>query len=284
MSQIQMSPLGRFEKVLLPTDGSEFSRGAERIAIEMSRHSGAQLLAISVLLKGSSFGYLAPETDARLEEESAQHLSGLKREAEAAGVRCVTSVIYADDPYKGIVEAAKDNQGDIIVMGRRGRRGLARLMLGDATAKVIGYAPCSVMVVPKSSSMWRHVVLATDGSRSSDAATVTAAAVAKCCATPIAVLSVRVPSHSERRQAEAQSIVDRALKYLAQEGVAAQGVIDDGLADEVIIKHANQAPDALIVLGSHGRTGFGRVLFGSKTERVINQANCPVLVVGAGSA
>lgn len=58
MSQIQMSPLGRFEKFLVPTDGSEFSRGAERVAIEMSRHSGAQLLAIRVLLKGSSFGYL----------------------------------------------------------------------------------------------------------------------------------------------------------------------------------------------------------------------------------
>lgn len=284
MSQIQMSPLGRFEKLLLPTDGSEFSRGAERIAIEMARRSGAQLIAMRIVLRSSSLGYLAPEADAKLEDEASIHLARLKQEAGGAGVNCMTTVQYADDPYKGIVDAAKDMQVDMIVMGRRGRRGLARLMLGDATAKVIGYAPCSVMVVPKSSSMWRHLLLATDGSRSSDAATVSAAAVAKCCDTPITVLSVRVPSHSERRQAEAQPIVDRALKYLAQEGVTAKGLVDEGLADEIVLKVAGEIGDGLIVLGSHGRTGFGRVLFGSKTERVINHANCPVLVVGAASS
>ena len=283
MGRIQMSPLGRFERFLLPTDGSEFSRGAEKLAIAMCRHSGGRLVVMRVVLKGAG-GYLAPETDAKDEQGANEDIARLKREVEAAGIDCTTALRFADDPYKAIVEEARDTQADIIVMGRRGRRGLARLMLGDATAKVMGYAPCPVMVVPKSANMWGHMLLATDGSRSSDAATVTAAAMAKCCGTPLTVLSVKVPSHSERRQAEAQPIVDRAVNYLRQEGVTAEGLVKDGLADEVIVDVANDLGDVLIVLGSHGRTGLGRALFGSKTERVINHANCAVLVVGGDSA
>lgn len=283
MSQIQMSPLGRFECFLLPTDGSEFSRGAEKLAIAMCAYSRGRLVVMRAVLRGAG-GYLAPETDAKDEQEAKDDLARLKRKVEAAGVDCTTALRFASDPYKAIVEEARDMHADIIVMGRRGRRGLARLMLGDATAKVMGYAPCPVMVVPKSAGMWRHMLLATDGSRSSDAATVTAAAMAKCCGTPLTVLSVKVPIHTEQRQAEAQPIVDRAVNYLRQEGVAAEGLIKEGLADEVIVDVANDLGNVLIILGSHGRTGLVWALFGSKTERVINHANCAVLVVGGGSA
>ena len=108
--------------------------------------------------------------------------------------------------------------------------------------------------------------------------------MAKCCGTPLTVLSVKVPIYTEQRQAEAQPIVDRAVNYLRQEGVAAEGLIKEGLADEVIIDVANDLGNVLIILGSHGRTGLVWALFGSKTERVINYANCAVLVVGGGSA
>jgi nucleotide-binding universal stress UspA family protein len=279
MSPSQISPVGRIEKILLPTDGSEYSAGAERVAIAMCRHAGAKLLALRVIIRSTDLGFLAPETDTRLEQEAIEQIDQVRQRAKEAGIACNTNVRDGDDPYKVIVEESKDTQADLIVMGRRGRRGLARLMLGDATAKVIGYAPCSVMVVPKAAQMWEHVLLATDGSRSSDAAAVTAARIAKCCGTPLTVLSVMVPSHSERRQAEAQPIVERIVKLLAEDGIAAEGVVEKGMADEVIIDFANRKANGLIILGSHGRTGIGRVLFGSKAERVINHANCPVLVV-----
>lgn len=273
-----------FETVLLPTDGSEFSRAAERIGIELCRHSGAKLIVMRMVLKGAGFGYLAAEPAAQQEAAAAKHLAELKREAEAAGVSCSAALRTADDPYKGIVQEAKDAKADVIVMGRKGRRGLARLMLGDATAKVIGYAHCSVMVVPEGVAMWDTIVLATDGSPYAEAAAGTAAAIAKCGAFPMAVLSVRVPTHSQERQAEAQPIVDRTLAELGERGLQATGIVEEGLTDEIVIKTARNAGNALIVLGSHGRTGFGRVLFGSKTERVINYANGAVLVAKAAQS
>lgn len=281
MHQIQMSPVGRFERFLVPTDGSEYSRGAERVALAMCKLSGARLIAMRAIVKSAgALGFMTPEADAKLEEEANEQLARLAEEAKAAGVACETMLQSADDPYQAIVKAARDTLADMIIMGRRGRRGLARLMLGDATAKVMGYAPCPVMVVPESAGMWSRMLVATDGSRSSDAATVTATSMAKCCDVPVTILSVRVPSHSERRQAEAQPIVARAVAYMAQEGVTAEGLVEDGIADEVIVDVANRLGDALVILGSHGRTGIGRVLFGSKTERVINYSDGPVLVVG----
>lgn len=277
---IQMSPVGRFERFLVPTDGSEYSRGAELVAIAMCRKSGAKLVAMRAIIKTTSALGYAPEADAKLEAEATEQLTRLTEEAKAEGVECETALHFADDPYQAIVKAARELPADMIIMGRRGRRGLARLMLGDATAKVMGYAPCPVMVVPEKSGMWASILVATDGSRSSDAAVFTATEIARCCDVPVTVLSVRVPSHSERRQAEAQPIVDRALAYMAQQGLAASGMVEEGIADEVIVDVESRMDRPLVILGSHGRTGIGRVLFGSKTERVINYASGPVLVVG----
>ena len=278
MSDLQMSPIGRMRRILLPTDGSEYSAGAERVAIAMTRKAGGDLEAFRVVPQGTDLDIVAPEADKKLTSEAIAQLEIVRKRAEEAGVSCKISLRQGADPYQAIVEASKDTQADLIVMGRRGRRGLARLMLGDATAKVMGYAPCAVMVVPEACDMWTRILVASDGSRSSDAAIVTAAKLAQCCDVPVVVLSVMVPSHSERRQAEAKPIVDRAVEYLKSEGIEAKGLVETGIADDVILEAADREGADLIILGSHGRTGIGRVLFGSKAERVINGSKCPVLV------
>ncbi|MEK7820526.1 MAG: universal stress protein, partial [Pseudomonadota bacterium] len=148
-----------------------------------------------------------------------------------------------------------------------------------ATAKVMGYATCSVLVVPETAVRWGPGLIATDGSRSSDEACVAAARIAHCCDSPLDVVSVMVPSHNEARQAEARQIVDRVVAALKKDAIAVEGFVERGIAEEVILDLAKRRRTGLIVLGSHGRTGLGRILFGSKAERVINQAPCPVLVV-----
>ena len=278
MNDLEMSPIGRMKHILLPTDGSEYSAGAERVAIAMAAKAGSKLEALRIVLQGTDLGHLAPEADKKLAEEALAQLESVKERAVAAGVDCTLSVRTGSDPYTVIVDASRDTQTDMIVMGRRGRRGLARLMLGEATAKVMGYAPCAVMVVPEASEMWGRVLVSTDGSRSSDAAVVMASRIAKCCDVAVDVLSVKVPSHSERRQAETDSIVERAVAYLRSEGVEATPIVEGGVADDVILAVSEARGDNLIILGSHGRTGIGRVLFGSKAERVINGSKCPVLV------
>ena len=79
---------------------------------------------------------------------------------------------------------------------------------------------------------------------------------------------------------EAQELVHQMLSAANQAGVSFEGFSPQGLAaDEGIIRVAVANQADLIVMGSHGRTGFQRLLLGSVAERVIGQTPCPVLVV-----
>lgn len=278
----QLSPIGRFDNVLLATDGSEWSAGAERVAIQMCKEQGGRLHILSAISTPGEAGWMGKANDQQAEQQTDATIERITQTANDAGVECQGHVRSGNDPYEVIVDAAKDLQVDLVVMGRKGRRGLARLMLGDATAKVIGYAPCSVLVVPETANMWTSIMVASDGSRFSDMAAVTAAELAKTGGVPLTVLSVAVPVHSERRQKEAQPIVDRVLAFLKDQGVQARGVVEEGPADDTIVDVAEDRQAGLIVLGNFGRTGIGRMLFGSKAERVINQTSKPVLIARGG--
>ncbi|CCQ75216.1 universal stress protein [Magnetospira sp. QH-2] len=278
----QLSPIGRFESILLATDGSEYSVGAERVALGFCAQHGTKLHVLSAMAKPGESGFMGPSASAEQQQKTTENLERIATLASEQGIECETHLMSGDDPYEVIVKAANQLVVDMVVMGRRGRRGLARIMLGDATAKVIGHAPCAVLVVPGESQMWSSILVATDGSRYSDMAAVTAGELAKTGNVPLTVLSVKVPIHSERRQAEAQPIVDRVLDFLKDSGVQARGLVEEGAADDTIVEVAADRQAGLIVLGNFGRTGIGRVLFGSKDERVINQTTVPVLITRGG--
>lgn len=278
----QLSPLARFDRILLASDASEFSAGAIRVAIAMAQKSGAQLLAMTMVRTNPEYEAYAPELVRKAGQEASAHLEGVVAQAGPAGVKATPVVCSGDDPYREICEQAEQHNVDLIVMGRRGRRGLARLMVGDATAKVIGYARCSVLVVPRAGEMWKNrILLGTDGSRYSDAAAVAAAKIAHCCAAPVTVVSALVPSHSDKRQQEGRDAAQRTAELMRREGLDVEGIALPGEADQVVVDTAKQKGCDLIVVGTHGRTGFGKVLMGSVSERVVGRAECPVLVVKA---
>jgi universal stress protein A len=66
--------------------------------------------------------------------------------AVAAKVKAKVEV-HVGDAYEMIVDIAKKKKADVIVMGSHGRTGLTRLLMGSVTSRVIGHAPCSVLVV-----------------------------------------------------------------------------------------------------------------------------------------
>ncbi len=275
----QLSPVGRFERFLVATDGSEYSAGAVREASRMAQKRGARVRVVAVVASEEyeSFGeqLLKKEMDA-----ARQHLDKVAAQAVEAGVACETQAVQASEIYQEIVHEAERMQADLIVMGRRGRRGLARLMLGDVTFNVIGHARCSVLVVPRAAELaGRHFVVASDGPRFGDAAAAATGNLAKFCRTPVTVVSVTQPSHSAERREEAQRAVNRIVAFLKKEGIETQGAVPHGRPDDMIVQAAQQQGADLIVMGSHGRTGLERVLLGSTTERVINLTPSAVLVV-----
>jgi universal stress protein A len=82
------------------------------------------------------------------------------------------------------------------------------------------------------------------------------------------------------------SVVNEASSRLATEedrvralGVACEGNVLVGRAENEIVDHAEKTHSDLIILGTHGRSGFGHVLLGSVAEKVVQHAHCPVLTV-----
>ena len=278
--QSQLSPTGRFEKILLATDASGFGAGAVRVAIAFAKKSGARIIAMTMVRTNPEYEAYAHDLVERAEEDAWNYLETVVASAAAAGVTCEPMLRRGEDPSREIVEAEVEIHPDLLVTGRRGSRGLARMAVGDATIKAIGHGHCSVLVVPRAAEMWtRQILIGTDGSRYGDAAAVAAGAVARTCAVPVTVVGAMVPSHSETRQEDGRRAVERTVALLQKEGIEAEGVIAPGEADTVIVATAQSRNADLIVLGSYGRTGLGRALVGSVCERVIGQALCPVLAV-----
>jgi len=278
----QLSPVGRFERFLVASDGSEFSGAAVREAIGMATKCGAQVHVMSLVAPGVEHEALG-ESILKQELEMAQsHLDGIKAQADAAGVACETHLVQGNQIHEEIVDLADRIKADVIIMGRRGRRGLARLMLGHATAQVIGQAHCNVLVVPRAAQVeGRHIVLATDGSRFADTAAVTAGALARVCKTPVTVVSVTTDEQSQEVRVETARTVDRVVALMRSDGTTVEGKVLHGEPASAITGVAQESQADLIVTGSHGRTGLERVLIGSTSERILNDTQCAVLVVKA---
>jgi nucleotide-binding universal stress UspA family protein/uncharacterized membrane protein YfcA len=279
---VQISPLARFERFLVASDGSEYSAAALREAMTMAHKCSAQLNVMSLVATGLEHAALG---DAVLKQEldmAQAHLDEVKAQALAAGIACETHLVHGQVVDREIVELAERLNVDMIIMGRRGRRGLARLMLGHATAQVIGMAHCNVMVIPRAARVeGRHIILATDGSRFADAATVTAGGMAGFCKARVTVVSVATTGHGPDTIPEADQMVQRVVEHMQQQGIDAEGMVLEGRPDELIVALAKERAADLIVTGSHGRTGLERILLGSTTERILNDTSCAVLVVKA---
>ncbi|PIQ95203.1 MAG: universal stress protein [Nitrospirae bacterium CG11_big_fil_rev_8_21_14_0_20_41_14] len=277
MSAYQVCPTAKLEKLLLSTDGSEFSEGAVRESINLAKTCGSKLYTVSVIEVNPEFVALAPQVVEKFEKETRVHLESIKTRASNEGVDCEIIAHEGEEPFQYIVDEAAKNNVEMIIMGRRGRIGLKRLMMGSVTARVIGYAPCKVLVVPKAAKVtYKNILVATDGSKYSEAASREAISIAKRTGSDLIVLSVAT---KDENLPAAKRSVNEVKKIAEKEGIRIEVLTTKGMPYEVIVKTAKEKDAGVIVVGSYGRTGIKRLLMGSVTARVIGHAECPVLVV-----
>ncbi|MGV3742684.1 MAG: universal stress protein [Burkholderiaceae bacterium] len=142
-----------FQKILVPTDGSELSEKAVRGAIEIALMTKGSIVGLCVsqpypyspLSEGAIAGD-AVEFENRSTKIANEHLEHIKAAAGDANVPCETIVTKSFEPYKDIVETAKKMNCDSIFMASHGRRGLNKLLLGSETQKVLAHAEVPVVV------------------------------------------------------------------------------------------------------------------------------------------
>lgn len=280
MSADQVCPIARMEKLLLASDHSEFSEGAIREAINLAKTCGSKLYIVSVAEEPDIRGFAAnyPLVAAQeLERVTRVHLESLKEKAEKEGAVCEIIEPRGPKTYEYIIDEAAKNNVEMIIMGRHGRTGITRLMMGSVTARVIGDAPCKVLVVPRSARIsFEKILISTDGSIFSEFATREAISTAKRIGSSLIALSVyKRDENSQVAEASVGMVKDVAEK----EGIKVEALTLKGEPYEVIVNTAEKKNAGFIVVGSHGRSGIERLLMGSVTERVIGHAGCPILVV-----
>jgi nucleotide-binding universal stress UspA family protein len=268
----------KLKKLLVCTDGSEESQAALEQVLSLAKECGGQVYLLQVVQIIPEFEAAAPDLMALVGEEVSKQLREVKAAAGQMGVALETRISRGVSVSSTILEEAEKIQPDMIVMGRYGRTGLARLLVGSVTARVIGHSPFHVLVIPKGATVsFERILIANDGSRYSQAGFVEALALARRQESKLFAVSVAT---EEGEIPRAKEIVHQMLTAARQAGMPLKGSVPQRqAADAGIIQVAIDNEVDLIVMGSHGRTGLRRLLMGSVTERVIGQSPCPVLVV-----
>ena len=272
-------PVAKRETLLIASDGSKFSINAIREAINLAKICSSKLIAVSVVKTNLEFESVLPQVVEKDEQEAIKHLESVKAQAKKEGVDCTTIVTLSEEPYQDIVDHASKNNVDMIIMGTHGKTGMKRLMMGSVTAKVIGHAPCNILVFPLNAKVeCKNVLIATDGSKYSEAAASEALGIAKRCGSSLTVISV---ASSDAEITSAKDNVKKVSEAAEKEGVKTTSLVTKGKSYEAIIETSKQKKADLIIVGSHGRTGLDRLLMGSVTERAIGHTESAVLVVKA---
>ena len=281
MEHARFCPVAKLEKILLAVDKSEFSEGAVSEAISFAGKCSSKLYALSVLETNPEYETIGAKAYEQEEQEIIKYLGSIKERAEREGLDCEIIFYHGGNVYQDIVDEAAEKKVDIIVIGKHGRKGLTKLLMGEVAAKVIGHAPCKVLVVPKAARVgYNKILIATDGSTHSTAAVVEAIEIAKRCGSHLlAVSAMRDESESDEATANVNKVVELAKK----EGVSAEALTPTGRSFNVIVETAGGRGVDLIVMGAYGKTGLKKFLMGSSTEKVIGSAGCAVLVVKAKS-
>jgi nucleotide-binding universal stress UspA family protein len=142
-----------YKRILVPTDGSDITAKAIDMAIGLAKALGAQLYTISVKepFPYSAISEMQPTPpqeffDAQ-ERIATTRLKAVQEACDAAGIGVQAHSVEALHPWEAIIDHAKREGCDLVVMASHGRRGVASLLLGSETQKVLTHTTVPVLVV-----------------------------------------------------------------------------------------------------------------------------------------
>jgi nucleotide-binding universal stress UspA family protein len=140
------------KSILFPTDFSEGSAQALKYAVDMATRYGAKLYLVHVIYDiAKATGWYVPHVS--MDKMYKDIEAGAKKELETfgmeelSGVKNLERIVITGVPHEEIMNFAKKNKVDLIIMGTHGRKGIDRVLFGSTAAQVVRYAPCPVLTV-----------------------------------------------------------------------------------------------------------------------------------------
>ncbi len=138
------------KKILIPTDGSDYSMRAAQYGISAAKLLGAEIIIIyvidTVVLDQISKITARENVEIELKQDGERYVKYIVGLAERSGVKA-SRLIMTGRPFEQIVHVAKSLGANLIVMGTYGRKGAERILIGSVAERVIEYASCPVLVV-----------------------------------------------------------------------------------------------------------------------------------------
>lgn len=269
------------KKILLTLDGSENAEKALPWAKQFASREHAQVVLLQIL---------PPNTDRRRRwqerEQAREYLFGMERELNFAGIPSKI-LIRRGNPAREIVDAAKDQGCDLIIIATRGGSRVKRWVMGGVTEQVMRMSTVPVLPVwshlprPRQGHV-RRIIVPLDGSRRAEANLWWAIGLAQVLHSKLVFLHVAPigeggPRGWNARMYESLSgRLKRIAESLCRQGVKAEFRVQSGDAAERILAFADR--NDLILTTTHGYGGVKRWLLGSVAEKLVHAAAVPVLV------
>lgn len=138
-----------FKKILVGIDGSQVSKGAALESIRIAKDMGSTVLGVYVIPMGPDMieYFKVHKLKDGLKENAKTSIEEIRKEAENEGVPFHV-LIEEGNPSEKIIETAKRNDCDLIVLGRKGKSAIEKLLVGSIAERVAGESHVPVMLVP----------------------------------------------------------------------------------------------------------------------------------------
>jgi len=276
-------------KIILATDGSKNSEWAADFLLKIPLAEMPQIRVLHVVPQRKYIPPFLNSMYSKLYKDAIQEkidkdiLSAEKqttRIVEKLKARWddVEPVIEKGHVSDKIIEKAKEDKADLVILGSRGLSKAKTFFLGGVSQKVAAYVPCSVIVVKKKIRTFKRILVATDGSVYSETAVTFLKShllTKEINTTFLAVWDypVTIPEFAF------EAMGKKHLQEMHKVAFMANALCFEGDPAEVINDTAHRRKVNLIVVGSKGLTGNKRFLLGSVARKVITHSNCSVLVV-----
>jgi nucleotide-binding universal stress UspA family protein len=289
-----------YDRILLPTDGSDWAVGAARHAFAFAQLGNGTVHVLSVVdLRHFEDDLVGADRDEGMsvaEQSAHAAVDHVEQLAEEADCRVRTSV-RRGIPHTAIIDYATTHDVDLVVMGTHGRTGFQRFLLGSVAERVLREAPVPVVTAhlddERTVPSYDRVLVPTDGSEGATTALSHALDIVSATGGHLHVLSIvdsralsggfeagpALPTIRTSLETYAEDSVDAFREQATEAGVESTGTVTVGLPADEICDYADAEDIDLVVMGTHGRTGLERVVFGSVTERVVRTTEVPVLTI-----
>lgn len=266
------------ERVLVGVDRSEAGLWSAERAAWLRRSDESVVTLLHVVHRDLQ---LAPLLQALAEDEAPEMLKGAEQVARKVAAASGTSLHMATAfcrgvPFVEIIRRAREDQADLIVVGRQGKRSFSASLIGSTAERVVRKAGTAVLVVAsRPSAPYRRPLIAVDLSPTCQRAV---AMALRLVDPTVATIDVVHAKHEDQSDAEVREAVLAFLAEMGNTRLTWNVVIRDGDPRQIIVDEAAERRSDLIVLGTLGRSAIAQLLIGSVAEAVVRVAVCDVLV------